>query len=108
LITTPSTWLLTPDYNFGRRKYSQFRAAYHSRYAQLTKKEQFKCRIKYPLNTLLNQNSLKFKSHEADAKWISENIPNTRMIHLGQGIHFIQEDHPEKIGSEISDWYATL
>lgn len=43
-----------------------------------------------------------------EVEWIKENIPNTRAIDIGEGLHFIQEDNPDKIGSETAKWYSTL
>ena len=43
---------------------------------------------------------------EKDVNVIRETYSNTRMIHLGEGLHFIQEDYPHEIGEEISAWYA--
>lgn len=40
--------------------------------------------------------------------YIKENIPNTEMVDLGEGLHFIQEDHPEAIGKAIGEWYGKL
>lgn len=43
-----------------------------------------------------------------EANWIESNLPNTKMINLGKGSHFIQEDYPHEIGREISDWYKNI
>ncbi len=43
-----------------------------------------------------------------DAEWIAENFPNTHTVDIGKGIHFVQEDQPHLIGSEISKWFDTL
>jgi len=43
-----------------------------------------------------------------DADWIKNNIKNTKMVHLGEGLHYIQEDYPHEIGSEIAKWYDEL
>lgn len=45
---------------------------------------------------------------EGYVQYIKDNIPNTKIVDLGQGLHFIQEDHPHRIGQEIANWYATL
>ena len=45
---------------------------------------------------------------QADADWIVEHFPNTTAVHVGKGLHFIQEDHPHEIGEAIADWYKTL
>jgi haloalkane dehalogenase len=41
---------------------------------------------------------------EKDVKIIRETFKNTKMIHLGEGLHFIQEDYPHEIGAAISEW----
>lgn len=43
---------------------------------------------------------------EKDIKVIKETF--TKMVNLGEGLHFIQEDYPHEIGSEISNWYQTV
>jgi haloalkane dehalogenase len=45
---------------------------------------------------------------EKDVKIINETIKNVKMINLGKGLHFIQEDYPHEIGEGISDWYKEL
>jgi haloalkane dehalogenase len=29
-------------------------------------------------------------------------------VNVGDGIHYLQEDHPHEIGTAIADWYAAL
>ncbi|MDW3646354.1 MAG: haloalkane dehalogenase [Bacteroidia bacterium] len=41
-------------------------------------------------------------------KWVQEHLPNTQTIYLGEGFHFVQEDHPHKIGEETANWYDSL
>ncbi|ESP91409.1 haloalkane dehalogenase [Pseudoalteromonas luteoviolacea] len=43
-----------------------------------------------------------------DAKWISEHFPNTTMVKLGKGTHFIQEDYPHDIGQRLANWYQQI
>ena len=38
------------------------------------------------------------------ADWIIKNVPNLETRFLGHGTHFLQEDHPELIGTGIADW----
>jgi len=45
---------------------------------------------------------------EDGVKYIKDNFPNTTMIDIGKGLHFIQEDNPHLIGSETAKWYDTL
>ena len=42
------------------------------------------------------------------AQWCREHLPNLRAVDIGDGIHFLQEDNPELIGSELARWYASL
>ena len=42
------------------------------------------------------------------AQWIEKSIPNTKMVDIGGGIHFVQEDNPHGIGKAISEWYGTI
>jgi haloalkane dehalogenase len=39
---------------------------------------------------------------------IKRNVKNMKVINLGEGLHFIQEDYPHEIGEAIRDWYKTL
>ena len=45
---------------------------------------------------------------EDDVAFIRENMPNVRMVDLGEGKHFLQEDHPHRLGQEIADWYKQI
>ena len=45
---------------------------------------------------------------EPKAKWYSENLRNTRSVHLGPGRHFVQEDNPHLIGREVAAWLPEL
>ncbi len=42
------------------------------------------------------------------AKWLENNIPNIKSVDLGEGLHYLQEDHPHRIGEEIARWYEGL
>jgi len=33
-------------------------------------------------------------------------IENCRLVNLGPGLHFLQEDHPDAIGRSVADWIA--
>jgi len=37
-----------------------------------------------------------------------DNLMNLETVHIGPGLHFIQEDNPDAIGEAISDWYQTI
>jgi len=41
-------------------------------------------------------------------EWSKVNLKNLETIYVGEGIHFIQEDHPHAIGEALSDWYQTI
>lgn len=43
-----------------------------------------------------------------EVPWIMENFPNITTVDLGEGIHFVQEDHPHKIGRELKKWYNNV
>jgi len=40
--------------------------------------------------------------------WIKDHFPNTYMLDIGKGVHYIQEDNPHKIGQEIANWYQKI
>lgn len=40
--------------------------------------------------------------------WLQENVPHLQSIHLGHGLHFIQEDFPHEIGEAISHWHHSI
>ncbi len=41
-------------------------------------------------------------------EWTKQNLKNLKTVDIGAGIHFLQEDNPDLIGSELADWYKTL
>lgn len=43
-------------------------------------------------------------SRKPAIKYAKENFKNLTLIHVGKGKHFLQEDHPHKIGSELLKW----
>ena len=45
---------------------------------------------------------------EKEVEYIKNNFKKTRMVDIGQGIHYLQEDHPHGIGMEIVNWYKEL
>lgn len=45
---------------------------------------------------------------EKDVRVIEDTFKNTEMIHLGEGLHFIQEDYPHEIGRHLSRWYEEV
>ena len=40
--------------------------------------------------------------------WCQQNLPNLHVVDIGAGIHFIQEDNPHLIGTELAKWYTHL
>ena len=44
----------------------------------------------------------------AFAEKFAGGLKNCKLIHLGPGIHYLQEDHPQAIGSAIHDWLTEL
>lgn len=45
---------------------------------------------------------------KVDVEFIKNNFPNTKMVDVGEGLHYIQEDNPHLIGREIASWYQAL
>ena len=41
-------------------------------------------------------------------EWSEANLKNLETIYVGEGIHFIQEDHPHEIGRGLADWYQEI
>ena len=40
--------------------------------------------------------------------WCRKNLKRLKAVNVGDGIHYLQEDHPHEIGTAIADWYAAL
>ena len=40
--------------------------------------------------------------------WCRKNLKRLTVVNVGDGIHYLQEDHPHEIGTAIGDWYAAL
>ena len=45
---------------------------------------------------------------EKEAAKIRETFVNTDVVHVGEGLHLIQEDCPHEIGEALSNWYARV
>ena len=45
---------------------------------------------------------------DEEVTYIEHNFANTMVGDLGEGIHFLQEDHPHRIGEEIASWYVSV
>ena len=43
-----------------------------------------------------------------EVEMIKASFPNTKMVDIGHGKHYVQEDSPHTIGKEISSWYDGL
>jgi haloalkane dehalogenase len=40
--------------------------------------------------------------------WCKQNLKNLKTVDIGPGIHYLQEDNPHLIGSELAQWYKGL
>ena len=45
---------------------------------------------------------------EPMVKWCQENLKNLKTVDIGNGIHYLQEDNPKLIGTELLNWYKNL
>lgn len=43
---------------------------------------------------------------QAQERWATQHMENLTVRHIGEGLHFVQEDHPEAIGRAIADWLS--
>ena len=43
-----------------------------------------------------------------EVQWCQQHLKNLTIADIGEGIHYIQEDNPHRIGSELARWYQTL
>lgn len=41
-------------------------------------------------------------------EWCQKNLKNLKTVNIGQGLHYLQEDNPHLIGSELARWYRNL
>ena len=41
-------------------------------------------------------------------EWCKRNLKNLKVVDIGKGIHFVQEDNPYLIGEELAKWYLNL
>ncbi len=41
-------------------------------------------------------------------EWCQQNLKNLKTVDIGPGSHYLQEDNPDLIGSELADWYKNL
>jgi haloalkane dehalogenase len=40
--------------------------------------------------------------------WCRESIRNLKLVDIGPGAHFVQEDRPHEIGEAVAGWYSAL
>ena len=40
--------------------------------------------------------------------WCKDHIKNLKTVHIGEGIHYLQEDNPHLIGAELANWFKSL
>ena len=43
-----------------------------------------------------------------EVDYVRDNFPNTKMVDIGKGKHYIQEDNPHFIGKEIASWLQDI
>ena len=41
-------------------------------------------------------------------EWCRQNLPNLKIVDIGTGVHWVQEDNPDLIGTELASWLRTL
>ncbi len=41
-------------------------------------------------------------------EWVKQNFGNLTTVDIGEGIHYVQEDQPHRIGRGLADWYESL
>jgi haloalkane dehalogenase len=42
------------------------------------------------------------------AESFASGLKNCRVVHIGPGIHYPQEDNPEAVGSTVREWLTEL
>ena len=40
--------------------------------------------------------------------WFQQRLPALEVVDLGEGLHYLQEDHPEEIGQAIVRWLGKI
>jgi haloalkane dehalogenase len=45
---------------------------------------------------------------EEQARWYMENLKDAKGVFLGKGLHYLQEDHPHRIGKEVANFIDAL
>jgi len=46
--------------------------------------------------------------NDKTVEWCRQNLKNLKIVDIGEGIHFLQEDNPHLIGEELAKWYQAL
>jgi haloalkane dehalogenase len=41
-------------------------------------------------------------------EWCKQNLKQLKTVDIGRGLHYLQEDNPHLIGSELANWYKSL
>ncbi len=41
-------------------------------------------------------------------EWCKQNLKHLKTVDIGRGLHYLQEDNPHLIGSELAKWYKSL
>ena len=41
-------------------------------------------------------------------EWSKQAFKNLTTVDIGPGMHYVQEDNPHKIGTELAKWYRGL
>ena len=49
-----------------------------------------------------------FFADASTVHWAQQNLKSLKAVDIGPGIHWLQEDNPHLIGSELADWYKTI
>jgi len=47
-------------------------------------------------------------TRDSYVEYIKNNLKNIKMVDIGRGIHYVQEDNPHQIGEEIASWYQKI
>jgi haloalkane dehalogenase len=45
---------------------------------------------------------------EKTVGWLKDHFPNLTAVEIGEGLHYVQEDHPHEIGESVASWYKGL
>jgi haloalkane dehalogenase len=46
--------------------------------------------------------------NDKTVEWCRQNLKNLKVVDIGEGIHFLQEDNPHLIGEELAKWFLDL